>query len=936
MKSSMVRAFTRRVGEASKFVAKNGVKTLAAAMHTSRETAVDVSTFSSMGDALKNDPVASYLRTELAKQNLDVVRRDSLNLQLRKRTNNIMKAWAAWAALGKQEGGHELYRSMQQYYKDMYAAVRAALNTNIRGIPKLSKERQDQIIDAATVDKQKDPEYPDVPPALFPNVYFPFKRYGKYWLSVSEKAKKDGKREFHQFSSAWERDRFQERRARQLGLSDKVKNNEYFRTGNDVASLQKHFHETSTMLNRMFEVIDGAKLEVADNDEGNAALQGKLDRLKDELYQTYLMTMPERSIRKQFLHAEGVPGYTEDVLRNFKTTASAYANQLPKLKYGRLLDRKVEEARGRIKEWPDDVQATLNTVIDTLAHNAFTALNPPDQSKVVTFLNNSAFLFLLSSAATAMVQTTSVPMRVLPHFVAKYGYINTFKMLAKYSQVWGTVGVTEARPDGTIESTAPTFVNAKLQGMEKRDDGFDIAKASRDMQARDAFEENSVHAMLDNRATDTGPAAQGVRRVTSIAMKALTVSFSMAERMSREMTGLMAYELEFNKLKGEGLSPEARHYKAVSNAVASIHSTLGNYSAFERPAYLKSDLARFAMLFKMYAINTSMFFYKNSTTIMSRDATISAKERVEAAHEIAGVLLMSAVFSGVTGMPLYSLITTLIDWLNKDDDDPETIAARMADPLAANDADWNFRTKWLPQHFGSITIPGLGKDPVPLSEVIERGPVSALSGVNLASRTAYNDMWWRKGREGKNWAETVQNYLFDNFSPGLSTGFNLIGAAEDWSNGDIIRGFEKMSPALVKGGFTATRLALEGSKTRGGDLMLSPDEIEEFPLLMQVAGFQPTAVRRAQDVRIGRKDRNRRVETERNNILQRLNRGRYEDDTSQMGRALEEIDEFNKRYPVPEAAITPEVMADSWDQFVRIKLGTIRGTDYNDRMAPYY
>ena len=54
--------------------------------------------------------------------------------------------------------------------------------------------------------------------------------------------------------------------------------------------------------------------------------------LNDQLYQTYLMSMPERSYRKQFLHAEKVTGFSADVFRNFKISATKIANQAAKQK----------------------------------------------------------------------------------------------------------------------------------------------------------------------------------------------------------------------------------------------------------------------------------------------------------------------------------------------------------------------------------------------------------------------------------------------------------------------------------------------------------------------------------------------------------------------------------------------------------------------------
>jgi hypothetical protein len=926
MKSSMVRAFTRKAKPFSKFVSKYGNKTIAAAMHSARGASFDVSTFNSLGDAYKNDPVMDYLTRALAQQNLSAEQTASFTAQRKKRMGEITKVWGNWTALGKQEGGQALYREIQQYYKDMYGLTRSALDTNIR-TKRIDKEYQDRLIEAATLDRVQDPDYPSVPAELLPDVYFPYKRYGKFWVRVTEKAKKNDKREFHTFESAAERDRFVEKRAAQLGIKDKARDTGYFVTGNDISDLQAQndFTANSAMLKAMFEIVDKATFTRADGTPlAGEELDIAIKKLKDSLYQTYLMTLPERSIRKQFIHAEGIPGYSEDVMRNFTTTATAYANQLPKIKYGALLDRKTEEARGRVKELPNDIRAKLETVISELSERAYYSLNPPDQSGFVTFVNNAAFLMLLSSVATAVVQTTSIPMRVLPNFVSRYGYKETFFMLAKYAPGWNTVGMTEKRPDGTVLHTAPTFVNAKLQG-KKPVNGLDIAGAAKYMAEHDLFEENAVHATMENRKSEVSSSESTGRKAFAATIKALTASFSMAERMSREMTGLMAYELEFNKLVKGGMEAKAAHDMAVKSAVSSVHNALGDYSTYERPRYLKGDLARFAMLFKMYAVNTTMFFVRNTKTILRNDPNVTAKERVAAAHELAGVLLMSGVFSGMTGMPLYSTICAVIDALSDGDDDDD---ATPNDPYAASSADWRFRNWWLPRHFGAITLPGLDGKQHSLSSIMERGPVSELSGVNFASRTAYDNMWFREGRPGDSMTETVQNYLFDNFSPGLSTGFNMVAAVEDWSKGDIIRGFEKISPALVKGSFSAYRLGAEGSRTRAGDLMVNKEDIESFPLLMQVAGFQPTEVATAQQDRIQKDKLFDRKLDERERLVREFTRAQYSHDATQeeVLSAYEAMQEFSRKNAGDlKLIITADVLENSARSYLQRKNLTVNG-----------
>jgi len=44
----------------------------------------------------------------------------------RKREKAVNTAWDAWEALGKQPVGHDVYKKVRQFYKDMHTALRAA------------------------------------------------------------------------------------------------------------------------------------------------------------------------------------------------------------------------------------------------------------------------------------------------------------------------------------------------------------------------------------------------------------------------------------------------------------------------------------------------------------------------------------------------------------------------------------------------------------------------------------------------------------------------------------------------------------------------------------------------------------------------------------------------------------------------------------------
>jgi len=323
MRTSMERAMQRRVGEVEKFVNDNGQAELSTMMTIARVYRVDVTAYATREEALKDDPVLQF---QEARGNAKGAR---------KRTEEINTAWDAWEKLGKQPGGHETYKKMRQFYKDMYAALRSAQDEDIRNLG-LDKESTERLIREARGDIDEDAvveegeTHSGVPEKLFPAEYFPFRRFGEYVLIVQ--TGKRAERERYHFESIAERNLFAAKRAKELGL--KRGTDEYkaaIRTANGLESFRDPDNKEGFLLSKLFAAVEEAKIP-----EGLSAEDAKKYRqtLKDRLYQTYLMTLPERSLRKQFIHAELVTGQSADVLRVFRVAAAQYAAQLPKVAYG--------------------------------------------------------------------------------------------------------------------------------------------------------------------------------------------------------------------------------------------------------------------------------------------------------------------------------------------------------------------------------------------------------------------------------------------------------------------------------------------------------------------------------------------------------------------------------------------------------------------------
>jgi hypothetical protein len=330
-----------------------------------------------------------------------------------------------------------------------------------------------------------------------------------------------------------------------------------------------------------------------------------------------------------------------------------------------------------------------------------------------------------------------------------------------------------------------------------------------------------------------------------------------------------------------------------------VQELLGRYDAFNRPRIMRNALGRTVGQFKMYAVNMTSFFVRNGYSMFAEAFKGNPKEAVAAMHRLTGVLAMAAVFGGVTAFPMYSLVTSVIDILLNAFGDEEEKERRMAEnPYTASSSDLRFRYEFLPRMFGDIKITGLDGKPRTLAAVLEKGAVSELGDFNIGSRTTYDGMWFRDAKPGNTTQETVVNYLVANLGPAVSSGLSMTGAVDDFSNGKIARGLERISPALFKNFFTAARLSGEGAKTPGGDVVMSKEEFSSFNIAMQSLGFQSTQLARFQENKYKIQQETIAASKARSDILKKLDNAILDSDASDkdLDRVFDRIDKFNDRY----------------------------------------
>lgn len=895
MRTSMLDAYAKKTDDLARWLvsSKGNDKILGNAMHLARLKGVTPDAHPTAIDAVAADPKIKALDAQIKDPATDPVKLPSLKGQVTKRKNDIQIVYDAWEQLGKLSGGHEMYQMIRQFYKDNYTLTRNLLDERIERLQELpgdiadEKSPKGQLMAEIRKMQEKD--------AI--QEYFPLMRHGAVWLRESGADKG-----FILFDTAAQRELYKIKKAREAGKSvEQLFTDNEMSEGNDIASLRRTNQRESSMLKNMFEVIDGAKMDEVSSEE-----------LKDQLYQTWLMTLPESSIRKQFLHAENVAGFSADVFRNFTESANRMASQIPRLKYADQMESQITRARDSLAGNPE--QAKLGLFIDAVSRRAVEQLNPPAPNTLASMATRYAYYMLLTGAMSAAVQLVAVPVMIYPVMAARYGVGRASAKFAAYSNILNSMGYqAKMSPEHMPIVTISVADSSRVKGNKT------LSKAYAELKDRGLFAFTENNLLSQRGRTPLNATLNLPKKVLRTTANIMSGLFSGSERISREIASMMAFELHYEKTKNFD--------ESIEKAIAAVQDNMGRYDAMERPEAFK--YAPVISQFKMYAANMTSFFIRHAYT--STQVMKNPKEAAESMKILAGVLMMGAMFHGLKGMPLYSTVGAVVEALSDlGEDDEEKRRRRAQNPLVYQNADLRFR-RFLQENFGPVA-----------ADMLYSGPISSITDVNIGSRTSFDNLWFRGGQPAKTNKEAFNNFVLANIGPAVSGILGQAGALDDFENGHIERGLEKALPAFFKNPLVAARLATEGAKTKAGDTIIKKEDITAANVLAQAAGSPPTKLARVQEVGFELKGEYIKANQERTKILQRMNDAilnkEFTGEKKDLQPVINQIRQHNNKYPgMEKIMIDGEAIDNTLNSALDARALTFKGVRIpTEDMLPYF
>jgi hypothetical protein len=305
---------------------------------------------------------------------------------------------------------------------------------------------------------------------------------------------------------------------------------------------------------------------------------------------------------------------------------------------------------------------------------------------------------------------------------------------------------------------------------------------------------------------------------------------------------------------------------------------------------MQQGIGKVAFQFKTYPLQMTLLLLTNFKKMLP---FLNKEGKKEAVTKFFGMMGTSFLLAGAANTALFSPIIGLVGWawskMSAEEDWPEELKNISFES-------W-FRFVLLPEKLGDVKIGG-----VPVSDIIDRGPLNAITGYDIASRVGLNDLWGRDSKETKTSRESATAFILDNF--GGPTASLLLGFAYAWdayAMGDYQKMQEKLAPAAIRNLLVANKYADEGMKTGRGVELVSKDDVKTGELIGQAVGFRPDILAATQGPAFKFSGIEQKINNQRNLLLNKLD-FQYRKDTNEgderFAKILEkEVPKFNAKYP---------------------------------------
>lgn len=370
----------------------------------------------------------------------------------------------------------------------------------------------------------------------------------------------------------------------------------------------------------------------------------------------------------------------------------------------------------------------------------------------------------------------------------------------------------------------------------------------------------------------------------------LSIPLSVTERYNRATTAIAAYDLA----KQSGMKEDA----AVQYALTTVKDIHTSGLAATGPRWMQTPLGRMFFTFKSFVWNSAFVMARAFHQAYKGE---SPEVRRAAQRQLLGTVGMATAFAGAKGLPFYGAVSTIATMLNAlfgDDDEPFDFDAEMR------------------EFFG---------------EALYKGAFNYVTNLEVANRAGIaTDLLFRDDPRGVAEHGYVLSALQQAIGPIGSIAVNTGNAFNMFSDGNVGRAIESLSPSFLRNGIKGTRYLVEGATTLKGDPVM--EDISAYNSLMQVIGFSPADLSSTYEKVSSAKGYEREVNARRTKLLQLYDMAYQAGDTEMMSTAREKIADFNET--VPAKRITGDTLRRSIAARAAAEKDMINGVRFDKKLRP--
>ncbi|HDM8192347.1 TPA: PLxRFG domain-containing protein [Vibrio harveyi] len=700
--------------------------------------------------------------------------------------------------------------------------------------------------------------------------YVPLSRFGTYWLDVMDA---NGERRFQMYETESEMKadatklesagyKFQNNRETDLGAGQ-------MRMGAKLNESRGLSGASASFISDVVKSISGAQT----NDKVK-------EQLTDEIYQMYLQTMPDRSIRRAFIHRKGVAGYTEDAARVLADQGVKQANQQAKLETEKQFSDLVDNLKIATDK-SNNVSA--GRLYNEMLQRHDWMLNP-QRAAWAQKLTGFGFLWQIGiSPASAMLNLGQNWQVALPIIGAKYGFKGTAAEMTKLSAQWAKTFAAKKKVAG-------------MRGEIDTTNGIlgDILNDEERKALRHAINIGAID--VTQMADLTGMAEQDSKNYTGKMAKVsqlIGAPFHWAEVMNREVAFLTAYRMA----KAGGASKQ----ESLDYATKATWDSHFDYSSRNRARFMQGDVAAVALQFRQYSQNMTYYLFRNFFDALKG---VDAETKRQARRQLAGTFGVTFAIGGLNALPVATLaaIANVAYALAGDDNEPWDAETEFKGALADMFGDE------IGKHIYYGTMPS----------------VSSRINIDLLR------MWVQESdtQDATSWLENMSQQAM---GASFGTAMSFARAVNYLGEGQYLRAAEASTPKWIKDVLRTARYASEGGTVtnRNGEVLIG--DVDPLEYTGQLLGFTPSRLVMTYDRNSALKGYEKEASRRRSSLMNAYWLATRTNDKDGQRAALRKIQIYNQSTWGRARPITAKVIQQSVKQHKRMMSKSVDGAHFNDK-----